>query len=349
MGTRATQDVFINLGGQDDNLGDSALRAAYYLAARGDDRRFHVLLENRSSDYLTGIPLDPEDIVYTERSAWYAASDAAPRPSHLCEAGEINPRGRRYPSVALSERLRRAADAGGAVIAAGFGLKDPASADPSRFDVTLREADVVSWRDAVSRDAAGFGEVAPDWAFALGKPTADWAPTDERPLLAVTLRFDRPAPDDAWLDAVRSLASRTSTRIATVAQVARDAPRAVRLAEQLGGDYLVAPSTSHADLDAHVRDVYGRSLAVISDRAHGLIIGATEGAFPLGSAADPQKISRLLAAADLGALVGTYREMADTGSRLEQSLSELAPAVDSARASVASLGERIRAALSAAA
>jgi hypothetical protein len=33
---------------------------------------------------------------------------------------------------------------------------------------------------------------------------------------------------------------------------------------------------------------------VISDRTRGLIIGATEGAYPLGSAADPEKIHKAM-------------------------------------------------------
>ncbi|MDN4480429.1 hypothetical protein [Demequina muriae] len=347
MNTRTAQDVFINLGGQDDNLGDSALRAAYYEAARGEGTRFHILLENRSSDYVTGLPLDPADLIYTKRSAWVAASDAASRPVQLFEAGEINPRGRAFPVESVAAPLRRSVDSGGLVIVAGMGLKDPSTVDPACFDSVLRDAAVVSWRDAGSRDAAGFGDVAPDWAFALGAPTADWADRGGRPLLAVTLRFDRPWPDDAWLVAVRALATQTSTRIVTVAQVARDAPRAVRLAEALGGEYLVAASTRHSDLDAHVRDVYSRSLVVISDRAHGLIIGATEGAYPIGSAADPQKISRLLAAADLGSLVSSYDRMPDAAAELESKLPELGPAVDKARASVVELGQRIRSAMSA--
>ncbi|MFW2512566.1 hypothetical protein ACNI3K_02190 [Demequina sp. SO4-13] len=345
MHSHSTQDVFVNLGGQDDNLGDSVLRAAYFEAARGEGRSFHVLLEGRSSDYVTGLPLDPADTIYTTRAAWVRASTEATRPVHLFEAGEINPRSAVYPAESRSAPLRHAIDSGGAVIVAGLGLKTPAQSSPSQFDQVLRDAAVVSWRDAGSRDAAGFGGVAPDWAFSYGPHTTEWSNPDSRPLLAVTLRFDRPWPDDSWLEAVRALAAQTSTRVVTVAQVARDAPRAVRVAEALGGEYLIAPSTRHSDLDAHVRSVFGQSLAIISDRAHGLIIGATEGAYPIGSAADPQKISRLLAAAGLSDLVGSYDQLAEFGTALESKLPGLAPAIDSARSEVADLGARIQTAM----
>lgn len=346
---RNLQDVFINLGGQDDNLGDSALRAAYFEAARGEGRRFHVLLERRSSDYVTGLPLTDEDVVYTSQAAWIAASLKSPRAVQLFEAGEINPRGRTYPSAERADQLRRLIDAGGVLISAGMGLRSPEDTDASRFHPVLRDAALVSWRDPRSRDAAGFGGVAPDWAFALGTPTEQWVDQAARETLAITLRFDRDYPDGSWLESVRSLASHTGTRIVTVAQVARDAPRAVRLAEELGGEYLVAASTSHADLDAHVREVYGRSLAVISDRAHGLIIGATEGAFPIGSAANPEKLKRILATADLNALVGSYDELAGVGDRLESEMAGLRASVDGARADVSDLGARMRAAMDTAA
>lgn len=345
--TASARDVFVDLGGQDDNLGDSALRAAYLTSARGVGRRFHLFLGQPSADFVSGLPLTPDDKLYSERSIWFAASRAATRPVHLFNAGEINPPPGEYPAGARTSELQQVADSGGTVIVAGVGLRSPEAATSVRFAPVFREAAVVSWRDEPSREAVGFGQVAPDWAFSLGTATSDWADRESRPLLAVTLRFDRAWPEPSWLDAVRKLATRTSTRIVTVAQVARDAPRAVRLADALGGEYLVAPSTSHADLDAHVRAVYGQSLAVISDRAHALVIGATEGAYPIGSAADPEKLSRILATAGLDHLVGRYDRLAEVSASLESTLPGLAPGIDVARAAIAELGLRIQAAIDA--
>ncbi|MGV9194695.1 hypothetical protein ACQ143_10180 [Microbacterium sp. MC2] len=209
------------------------------------------------------------------------------------------------------------------------------------FDPLLRDARIVSWRDSESQRAAGFGTVAPDWAFALGPRTSTWLPAHSRGLLAVTLRFDRPWPCDAWLRTVRSIAAETRTEIVTLAQVARDSPRAVGLASALGGRYLVARSTRHDDLDRHVRSVYSRSIAVVSDRAHALVIGATEGAYPIGSASDPQKIKRILDAAGLGALTGDHHGLADRVTNLQTERGDLAVLVDAARRSVGSLEERI--------
>jgi hypothetical protein len=236
-------------------------------------------------------------------------------------------------------------DRGGVVIAAGVGLKDPALAATVQFDRALREASVMSWRDHASRDAAGFGDVAPDWAFTLGSESSTWSGREARRFVAVTLRFDRPWPEERWFNAVRALASRHDATIVTVAQVARDAPLAVRLAEALGGIYLVARSTCHDDLDTHVRSVYAQSLAVVSDRAHALIMGATEGAYPLGTAADPQKIKRLLDTAGVGALTGHHDGFAERAAGVEAQLPGLPAAIGQARGQLSDLTARIQAVL----
>jgi len=346
----AVQHVFVEPLGQDDNLGDSVLRAAYMEALRGSGRQLHFQLEGQTTDYLSGLSLRHSDALYSSRKAWLQEIQRARRPIIVLNAGEWTMRnGGAFPNAQRSGEMRAAYRRGGTVIAAGLGTQNPTVAATADYSPQLLEASVVAWRDAPSRDAAGFGQVAPDWAYSLGAPSGDWLPPESRSLLAVTLRFDRPWPDDGWLNAVVDLAAQTGTRVVTVAQVARDAPRAVRLAEALGGEYLVAKSTSHADMDVHVRTVYGRSLAVISDRAHALIIGATEGAFPVGSAADPQKISRMLAVAGLEGLTGTYSDLSDASAdALARVFPDLPSRIDAARADLGQLRERIDAALVAA-
>lgn len=340
------QDVFVQPSGQDDNLGDSALRVGLIRALRGEGRRLHLLLEGQSSDYLSAMPRDHSATLYDSRTPWLDASKKVRGAVYAFNAGEIDPNPELpYPNATRLAEAKGVLGRGGVVIAAGIGFKDTVSASRVAFDGALRDAAVVSWRDEPTRDAAGFGGVAPDWGFALGSDPSTWAAAGDRPLIAVTLRFDRPWPEDHWLSAVRSLADRTGSRIVTVAQVARDAPRAVRLAASLGGDYIVAPTTGHDDVDAYVRSVYGRSLAVVSDRAHALIIGATEGAYPVGSASDPQKIRRLLDVVGLAALTGDHNGLADRAEGLDVALPALADGVRSGRESLAALTTRIRSAM----
>lgn len=343
------QHIYVEPLGQDDNLGDSVLRAAYIDSLRGSNRKLHLQLAGQSADYLTGLPLKPDDEVYHDRQTWLASFRSARRPVMILNAGEWTMRAHgKFPGAQRVAEMRGALKRGGTLIAAGLGVQDPTIAANVEYSPVLLQAALVAWRDAPSRDAAGFGAVAPDWAFSLGTPTSDWSPRESRPLLALTLRFDRPWPDDRWLRAVVDFAKRTGTRIVTVAQVARDSPRAVRLADALGGEYMIARSTSHADLDAHVRAVYQQSLAVISDRAHGLIMGASEGAYPVGSAADPQKISRMLDVAGVGAATGSYGALQDNLEAFDAAYVELKPGIDSARATLGGLRSRVRELLEAA-
>lgn len=347
MIVKPTQHVFAHLSGQDDNLGDSALRLAYLAALRGPGRHVHVYLGDATSDFTAGFAPTSDVTIYAGRTEWSAAEAAVVRPVHAFNAGEINPRSGVFPVPRRAAECARVLDAGGALIFAGIGIKNVENLQGVVFDSVMREASVMSWRDQGSRDGAGFGEFAPDWAYSEGAPTDEWSPAAERHLIAVTLRFDRAWPGEEWLSAVRAFAAATQTRIVTVAQVARDAPRAVRLAQALGGEYITPSSMRHDDLDHYVRAVYRQSLAVISDRAHGLIIGATEGAYPIGSGSDPHKISRLLAAVGLGGLVGRYDEFDDFVVRFEAHLPTLAPAVNAARVDIAGLTSHIHAAMDA--
>lgn len=344
----AAQLVHIDIGGQDDNLGDSALRQAYLQALRGPDRLFRLVGGNQSSDYLAGFALTEADKWFTDRRQWAESMDKGSKPALAFGAGEINPRGSKaFPTEIRHNELTAVRDAGGAVIIAGIGLKDTEYSKDVKFVSPFRDANIVSWRDSGSQAAAGFGETNPDWAFSLGSKTSSWAPAATRKFIAVTLRFDRPYPDAAWISTLQRLAKQTSTQIITVAQVARDAPRAVRLAADLDAMYMAPPSFAHDALDAHVRNVFQRSLAVVSDRAHGLIIAATEGAYPIGSAANPHKISRLLDEVGLGSLVGAYGALPDFVEQFASKLEDLPPAINVARERLSNLTARIHGALEA--
>lgn len=296
---------------------------------------------------MAGFAPAPDLTIYSARAQWSAAEAATARPVLAFNAGEINPRTGHFPVPTRAAECARALDAGGTVIFAGLGIKNVDKLQGVAFDPVMREAPVMSWRDRGSRDGAGFGDFAPDWAYSEGAAVDEWAPAAGRPLIAVTMRFDRAWPGEEWLASVRAFAAATQTRIVTVAQVARDAPRAVHLARALGGEYVMPSSMRHDVLDEYVRAVYRQSLAVISDRAHGLIIGATEGAHPIGSGSDPNKISRLLTAVGLGDLVGRYDQFDDFARRFETHLPTLARAVDAARVDIAGLTARIHAAMDA--
>ena len=336
-------NVFVSLSGQDDNLGDSALRAGLLRALQIPQSTVHAVIEGQTSDYVAGLALRPADRLYGDRRTWFETAARSTRPVYVLNAGEINPQPhRRFPRPEHVAEIRTVLRRDGVLIAGGLGVRDPDVSRHAIFQTELQRADVMAWRDDGSREAAGFGEVAPDWAFALGPATSDWLDPTSRPWIAVTLRFDRPWPGEAWFEEVRAFARRVGRSIVTTAQVARDAPRAVALADALGGDYLVAPSTSHDALDRHIRSVLARSLAVVSDRAHALIIGATEGAWPVGSAAQPQKIARIMGAARLESFTGDHDGLSQRLAALQAGGAGLANAIDAARFSVENLELRVR-------
>jgi beta-1,4-mannosyltransferase len=84
------------------------------------------------------------------------------------------------------------------------------------------------------------------------------------------------------MDAVEGCAARLDAEIVVVTQVARDVERCQELAERWGARHVAWVSDDHLQQELAVRAVYRRALAVISDRLHVLILGATEGAVPLG-------------------------------------------------------------------
>jgi len=340
------QKVFVNPAGQDDNLGDSILRVGLLRALREPGTQLHVHLDGQSSDYLAGLPLLPSDKFYERRSDWVKASRQSQNSAIVVNAGEINPQASTgWPHPRRVAELRGVTARNGVVIAVGMGIKSPGSMSGVAISDVVREAAVVSWRDHESRDAAGFGDVAPDWAFSLGAPSESWRSLSDRNYLAVTLRYDRPWPSDSWFGHIRSFASERQLRVVTVAQVARDAPRAVKLALALGGEYLTPSSMSHDDLEAYVREIYANAVAVLSDRAHALIMGATEGAVPLGSAVDPQKISRLLRAAGVGSMTGHHDGLAGRLEAFDDVVNNVAPAIDRARGELDALTARVRSAI----
>ena len=318
--------VFASALGQVDNVGDTALRRAFLDAVRPAGE-LQVFVGSRDEGYLTGLGLKPDDTLYRSSDQWRSAlsGSAARGPIiHAFNAGEMELerayalRYLRLAPLLAMNRLR-----GGHAVHAGFGIRTPT---PWKLPIAgvLRMCDIVSWRDAASRDVMGLGGVAPDWAFALGSPDdellADQA--SRRDTLAVAIRYNDLAPDDRWIASIRSLADTLGLRITVAAQILRDGPLAEQLAERLGGDACTWVGTDHAGQEDRLRALYRRSGVLVTDRLHGAVMAVTEGALPLALGRAPRsKVTRTLEAvgiagvavdsrlADVDALVDTAREV----------------------------------------
>ena len=293
------RDVLVSARGQTDNLGDSVLRRGLLDALRPLGRLV-VNVDGLPDGYVGALGLQAQDLLVRDRREWARRSAAGAWGGAVYgfNAGETYATGgyaghllKTAPLVTLS-RLR-----GGAGLHVGLGIRAPHPFWGRVLNLGLLPCDVVAWRDADSRAWVGRGEVAPDWGYAFGSGDLTSARSgDDRPVLAVSLRGDRPAPGRVWTDTVRALASDRSLDVVVAPQVGRDLPRARELATDLGGELVAWDGGDHAAAEKVVRDIYRRASFVVSDRLHALVLGHTEGALPLGLApGSADKLTRSLA------------------------------------------------------
>jgi polysaccharide pyruvyl transferase WcaK-like protein len=291
--------IFVNPTGQVDNLGDSVLRRPYLAALRGGGQ-LHVL-NTDGPDYSSALGILSADIVYTSRRRWFTAAAREVfmrRGVFALNAGEIVT-GSGYARRASWQYVLAtiAAVGNGKVIGAGIGLRAPSEKAPALLRAITRRASLLSWRDAESQDSAQVGEVNPDWAFMTGSDVRPGL-VQRRSIVCIALRGDRPPPSREWITALYEWARTSGYELKVIVQVRRDATLAAQLASNLGCELVDWPDhCDHAAQERVVREVYARSVAVMSDRIHALILGLTEGASPIGvSTTSTEKSRRIFAA-----------------------------------------------------
>ncbi|QEO13670.1 polysaccharide pyruvyl transferase family protein [Agromyces intestinalis] len=339
--------VFVKVDGQNDNLGDSVLRRGLLRAVRGDGTaKLHVYVGKNDDDYLSSVGVRATDILYRSPQDWWRAGFGClgrERTIFVPSAGEMPFDGPRYLSgfrLFVGSRLARHRSGGALHVGAGLRYRDTAVPPFERY--ARRSFEVVGWRDADTAAAFGRGEVIPDWAFAEGRVPGRAGQNVERSLLAVSMRGDRPRVSDEWIDLFTDLARSRGLDLAVVTQVRRDTPAAEDLARRLGAvEVILWEGESHVDWERRVRDVYGRSAIVAGDRAHGLIIAATEGAVPLAAGASTSKMERVLAPAgfDLRSMAGTPDYLREALSSPDFVETRVSAASEAVRAVARRIGE----------
>jgi len=292
-----TETVYAWLTGQDDNIGDSALRRGYAdaLRARGP---LIAYVGSASDPYVGGLGLNESDRVARRFLPWLAEavwrSRRAPVTIAL-NAGEFSFSGR-YTLIAvpLTAALVVFRRLGGRVIWLGASVPQATRSRTWLFRRLHRRAQLVRWRDRTTSRVFAPAPWMPDWVLGF-EPSGDSGM--DRIALGISLRSDRAYPSAQWLTSVRDTAHRLGLEIVTVAQVERDAVTAQRLAADLGGRSVVFDGRSHCEQERVVRAEYARMRVLISDRLHALLIAASEGAVPLGwCEATTTKITRHFAA-----------------------------------------------------
>lgn len=346
------QSVFVSVIGQEDNLGDSVLRRGMLEALRTEGLQLHVLVGSNSDGYIRAAGLSDGDVVYRSRADWLD-SFVRTRPTKatfVLNAGESQVHqhrlylGGRQAAALVVARLR-----GAAIIQTGVGLRGADIGKLTGPPLVLRTCNLVTWRDKKSRDFARIGTVSPDWAFALGAPTTapSWTNlTGNRNYMAVTMRGDRPSPTTAWYLGVQRSAELLGLTPVVVTQVRRDSSRSTEIAKKLGGGAIAMEwsGDDHARQETVVRDIYRSSRVVLSDRLHALIIGATEGAVPVGyTVGSPEKVDRTLEAAgfESSCFAAAEENDADRIVRTVDSNSRMSETVSIARAALGHLSREM--------
>lgn len=344
--TSHTEKVFAWLWGQDDNIGDSALRRGYVhaLHQRGT---IVAYCANASEDYISGLGLDENDQTESSLRKWLWAALAAAKKGPVTvaiNAGEFSFSGgyilqtmRILPVISAVHRL------GGKIVWLGAAVPRTRRGATWIFRMLYNMSDMVRWRDLETSKVFEPADFMPDWA--LGLPAEGH--TESRDALGVSLRFDRPYPSESWLNSVRELATRLDLDIVTVAQVKRDSDYATRLAADLNGRAVQFRSGPHREKEAALRGEYANMKLMLSDRLHGLLIALTEGAVPLAWApAATSKMTRHFDALGLTwATTSADRQLAQIGSltseQIEKYAVEAAACLDRARAEIAEVAASV--------
>jgi len=344
--------VFAWITGQATNIGDSLLRRPY-AAALSDIGPTELWVRRASADFITGLGLPKHVRVSHSFVSWYSrlVKSALTRPTVLAlNAGEVRVR----PAIAalmlaMGVGVRIVRLRGG--VALWVGGTVPASdraglLAPYRW--VARNTALQVWREAGVIDRVAPGEVAPDWAFATGSPRSSWPSSASRTKVAFVIRGDREYPNAEWLKWAKRLIAANSLLPVAVVQVEADAEVARRLANDLGGEVLAwAPGVSHADQEKKVRDLYRHCVAVVGDRLHGLVLGATEGAVPIGWVESSR--GKIAAHFDVAGLefVGQYEGEKFTSAPdlsaddLKNLAEETAVGVEACRVQLAELAQRL--------
>ena len=294
--------ILVSAVGQTDNVGDTVLRRGFLDHLR-TIAPLHVFVGGKPDSYISGLGLHSEDVAVSDNGEWRSlvSRDLMKGGVYAFDTGE------REVDLAFAKRYLKLAPLlvinrvrGGTAVHLGVGVRE---STPWRKPIgaIVRICDLVSWRDADSRAIMGFGSVSPDWAFALGSSAEVLRDADSpRPRLAVAVRQSldhaaRDRLDDAWVHTVRSLADRLDLEPVVVAQIERDGPVTIDLAERIGCEALTWLDSDHARQEERLRGIYRESALVLTDRLHGAVIAVTEGAIPIAlSTGRMDKVTRTL-------------------------------------------------------
>lgn len=292
--------TYVWLTGHIRNVGDSALRRPYVHSIKSfNDVQVWGGRKPESDGYLSGLQLSENEISPSFFS-WYRklCLDLTKRKVNFAfNAGAFGVTKEYFFGIlAILPLLVVLKLRGGKVLWLGSAIATKKKGFTWPFFILAGIADSMRWRDTESSSVFVKRKSMPDWAFGA-KPLVSEEQIDDvsrrRNKLVLSLRGDRTYPSEEWLDLVEDLANRLRLQIVVCVQVKEDQLYAEKMADRFAAELVGWEYETHIDQERLVRSVYKDTQLILSDRLHGLIIAATEGAVPLGwCESSTTKISR---------------------------------------------------------
>lgn len=275
--------VFVPIVGQDTNIGDAMHRRRLLNMFNGKDVERYIYIGKAHHDFIEASGVTEDDACFSSSWRWIIALLGGPLKDtvFLFNSGEMTFSARRLLiELMMFPLLFLLRSVGGKVLRIGVAAHHLPVRNRWLWQYILRRSTCVIWRTQESRDFFQCGEVAPDLAFGLSEERVELLQS-HRDILAVSMRFDRPAPSEDWIESVKQFAEKNDLKICVVTQVRMDSFSGRGLAESLSGSFIDwKPGVSHLEQEALLAEVYKRTVIIISDRLHALVGAANQGAIP---------------------------------------------------------------------
>lgn len=271
--------VIYSVSAQEDNLGDIAIRLRMFDWIKNSAELVIVYTGPMSEDYLQSFGFEkPIEVVHSKIQVLLRLFGALIRhrvflvlpPGPSAFGGARN--SLRSLVTIVSNLIFRAG--GGGVLQVGAAYRGE-----GRLSRKLQELKTDLFQLCVVRDSKSIAShrtvTAPDLAF------EDWGSSEnlQRTRLSVSLRSDYEV-DEMVLEQLRTISEVQGWKLTFVSQVRRDDVKHRALAMKYGAD-VVSWEGSHKTQLEKVKIAYSESVAVLSDRLHGLIFASNMGALPI--------------------------------------------------------------------
>ncbi|MBD8140025.1 polysaccharide pyruvyl transferase family protein [Frigoribacterium sp. CFBP 13605] len=275
--------IFYSVSAQPDNLGDIEIRKTVLDWLKDSGRPLVVFVGPMPSDYLAGfgnladVEIHSRSVSFERRLLFAACRGRATLV--LAPGPQIfGPAALAVRSLINLVNVLAVRSRGGSAVAVGRSLRGGLSLGRVLDRFLIKLFSLYTVRDDLSSQAIGLNlRQHPDMAFAH----VDTSPSEgDRNLLALSFRSDRAVPLEL-LSRLVETARAEALEPVLVSQVRRDDPQHRQLGNLLGVRTALWEDRTHLQQDEVVRGIYRRSLHVLSNRLHALIMGMQCGALPV--------------------------------------------------------------------